>query len=234
MTRVHVLSFDLDDTLWPVAPVIRRAESEVNRWLATHHPAVAERFDADAIRAVRRSVAAAHPDRLHDLAFLRKQCLRHLFEAVGREDAVMLADAAFAVFEHWRNAVTLFADAVPALQRLGARYRLVALTNGNADLAAIGLAGCFEAIVYARDVGAAKPDRRMFDAVLARMGCPADAVVHIGDHPELDAAGARAAGQGAIWLNRFADDWPAALGSAPVTVAGLDEIDDARIEAAGV
>jgi HAD superfamily hydrolase (TIGR01450 family) len=39
-----------------------------------------------------------------------------------------------------------------------------------------------------------KPERRMFDIALARLGVPADAALMIGDNPDTDAAGAAAAG----------------------------------------
>ena len=37
---------------------------------------------------------------------------------------------------------------------------------------------------------------------------PAHEIVHVGDDPELDVAGARQAGMRAIWLNRHAREWP--------------------------
>jgi putative hydrolase of the HAD superfamily len=36
MNAPLVLSFDLDDTLWPVGPVIAAAESELLSWLRAH------------------------------------------------------------------------------------------------------------------------------------------------------------------------------------------------------
>lgn len=53
-----------------------------------------------------------------------------------------------------------------------------------------------------------KPDPRMFHLALARLGEPAQAMVHVGDHPEHDVLGASNAGVRAIWLNRPGMDWP--------------------------
>ena len=36
--------FDLDDTLWPIVPVIRAAETILYTWLQQHAPRVADRF----------------------------------------------------------------------------------------------------------------------------------------------------------------------------------------------
>jgi FMN hydrolase / 5-amino-6-(5-phospho-D-ribitylamino)uracil phosphatase len=46
---------------------------------------------------------------------------------------------------------------LPALTRLGRRFRLATMSNGNADLAAIGLAKFFETSLCAREIGALKP-----------------------------------------------------------------------------
>ena len=39
---LRAISLDLDDTLWPVWPAIRRAEAGLHEWLATHAPATAQ------------------------------------------------------------------------------------------------------------------------------------------------------------------------------------------------
>jgi putative hydrolase of the HAD superfamily len=57
----------------------------------------------------------------------------------------------------------------------------------------LGLAPYFDAVVSSADVGAAKPDRRIFDTALARLGVPAARALHVGDSPA-DEEGARAAG----------------------------------------
>ena len=62
-------------------------------------------------------------------------------------------------------------------------YRLFAISNGNADLAVIGLAQYFEASLTARDAGMLKPDPRIFAMLLDRAGLRADEAVHVGDDP---------------------------------------------------
>ena len=66
----------------------------------------------------------------------------------------------------------------------------------------------FDSVTYSQEVGAEKPDRRVFDLALRRAGCkPAD-VMHIGDSWEADYLGAKRAGLRAIWLNRDRVDPP--------------------------
>ena len=39
MSRIHAITLDLDDTLWPIWPTIERAESALQAWLRQHAPA---------------------------------------------------------------------------------------------------------------------------------------------------------------------------------------------------
>jgi HAD superfamily hydrolase (TIGR01509 family) len=222
MTNPLVLSFDLDDTLWPVGPVIAAAESTLLAWLRTRYPRTVSGHDIESMRVLRAAVAERFPQHAHDLTFLRHRALKDLFGAAGHAED--LADEALEVFLAERNRVNLYEDVRPALLRLGARYRLFALSNGNAELARCGIADLFAGHVTARGAGVAKPDARIF-AQLARLaGVEPRHVLHIGDDPVADVAGATQAGMQAVWLNRDARDWPKALAPPPRTVSTLAEI----------
>ncbi len=215
---ITTLSFDLDDTLWPVRPVIIAAERELRVWLDTHYPRVYEQLDRDQIMGMRRTVMDAEPHMRHDLTHLRKRVLALMAEHAGYDEGMV--EPAFEVFDQHRNRVDFYDDALPALKLLARKYRLVSLSNGNASLAKTGLDTLFHAQVSARDVGHAKPHPDMFQAAQLAAGSPADAVLHIGDDPHLDVQGARDAGQRAIWVNRHAQAWPDGL-EPPVEVADL-------------
>ena len=101
-----------------------------------------------------------------------------------------------------RNRVEFFDDVRPALERLRARYRLFALSNGNADLERCGIGELFDGHVTAIAAGAAKPDARIFAALRDMAGVPAGEILHIGDDPITDVVGARQAGMQTAWLNR--------------------------------
>ncbi len=47
MARVQLLTFDLDDTLWAVHPVLVEAERSVNRFLKTNCPLVLEQLNTE-------------------------------------------------------------------------------------------------------------------------------------------------------------------------------------------
>ena len=74
MVAPLVLSFDLDDTLWPVGPVIAAAERELLSWLRERHPEIVSGHDLESLRALRNGVAQRFPERSHDLTFLRHRC----------------------------------------------------------------------------------------------------------------------------------------------------------------
>jgi putative hydrolase of the HAD superfamily len=219
---LKVLSFDLDDTLWPVAPVIEAAELELLAWLQREHPTVARGHDVASLRTLRAQVAGDRPDQAHDLTFLRHESLVNLFTAAGESRG--RADHALEVFLVARNRVSLYPDARPALARLKRHYRLFALSNGNADLQRCGLADLFDGHITARAAGVAKPDPRIFRRMLEAAGVGAADVLHIGDDPHADVDGARRAGLQAVWLNRDAKVWPGDLAAPPRTVTTLADL----------
>jgi HAD superfamily hydrolase (TIGR01509 family) len=217
-----VLSFDLDDTLWPVAPLMIAAEGAMLSWLRERHPEIMRNHDAASLRALRLRVAERFPERSHDFTFLRRRALAEMFKDAGHDETP--ADEAFEVFFTERNRVKLFDDVESSLQRLSLRYHLFALSNGNADLERCGIAHLFEGHVTAIAAGAAKPDARIFAQLLELSGVEAARVLHIGDDPHADVVGAMQAGLQAVWLNRDAKEWPAHLNPPSRTISTLAEI----------
>ena len=182
------------------------------------------------MRDVRARMAIEHPAMRHDFTWLRLEALRHHAREAAYPDA--MADEAFAVFYRARNEVTLYDDVRPALEALVRDYRLFALSNGNADLSLCGLGHYFEAGLAAREAGMMKPDPRIFEILLGRAGLAAHEVVHVGDDPEADVEGARAAGVLPVWLNRDAAAWSRESEPPRLTIRGLDELAAALARAA--
>ncbi|WP_374434941.1 HAD family hydrolase [Inhella sp.] len=200
MTAIRALTLDLDETLWPIQPVIERAETELHAWLRQHAAATAARFDVPALQALRDAVALEFPDRAHDFTWLRRESIERALMLAG--DPPELAEPAFEHFFDWRHRVVLFDDALPALQRLCGRYPILALTNGNAELARIGLAPYFVGRLSAREFGRGKPHADFFHAACAQLGLTPGQVLHVGDDWALDIEGAHGAGQPSAWICR--------------------------------
>jgi FMN hydrolase / 5-amino-6-(5-phospho-D-ribitylamino)uracil phosphatase len=203
---IRAISLDLDDTLWPIAPTIIEAERSLHGWLSARLPHVASDWSIARIRALRDSIAADHPHLAHDFTEQRRLSLRALIGEHAEQEA--LIEGAFEIFFAARNRVTLYADAHPALLHLHARVPLISLSNGNADLERIGLAHLFHSRISARDIGAAKPEPRIFEAACAALALPAAAIAHVGDDPGMDVLGAKRAGMFSVWLNRDGREWP--------------------------
>jgi len=221
--RILAISLDLDDTLWPVEPAIRNAETRLHEWLATEHPPVANAYPIAAMRSLRETIGRERPDLAHDFTAQRLLTLERAFAACGLDASHV--DAAFEVYYAARNTVECYPDALPALTALAARFPLVSVSNGNADLLRIGLHHHFRATITAREIGFAKPDKRIFDAACARLGVAAEHVLHVGDDAALDIVGARGAGLRTAWLNRSGATW--SHGPAPdLTIGSLDALAD--------
>jgi putative hydrolase of the HAD superfamily len=197
---ILALLFDLDDTLWPITPVIERAETLMFDWLQARVPQVTERYTIASMRARRIELMASHPRFRVDLWALRHAALTEAFLACGADMAHI--DGAMAVFTTARNQVTLFDDVAICLPRLADQITLGSLTNGAADLQQIGLHQHFSVSLAAHQIGRAKPDPVVFHSACEALGLPPSQVAYIGDDLRLDVEGAQKAGLAGIWLNR--------------------------------
>jgi len=222
---VRAITLDLDDTLWPIAPVIARAEAVAHAWLVRHAPATGARFDVAGLRALREAVALDYPGLAHDMSALRLESLRRALAAGGDDPA--LATAAFEAFFEARHAVQLYPEVAAALERLAARFPLLALSNGNADIARTPLRRWFSGALSACEFGVGKPDPRIFHEACRRLGCAPATVLHVGDDLALDVMGARAAGLQARWLRREPCEPPGSAAHSGEVVACLESLADA-------
>jgi FMN hydrolase / 5-amino-6-(5-phospho-D-ribitylamino)uracil phosphatase len=200
LRQVTAITLDLDDTLWPVRPTLVAAEKVLADWLRTHAPATASGTPPASMLALRAEVAAENPHWSHDLSAIRRETIRRALRRHGDDPA--LAELAFEIFFEARHAVTLYEDVRPGLERLAARYRLVAVSNGNAEVARVGLGRFFAGSVSARLHGAAKPALSIFQAACAAAGAAPHQVLHLGDDLDADVDGALAAGLHAGWICR--------------------------------
>jgi putative hydrolase of the HAD superfamily len=103
------------------------------------------------------------------------------------------------------SACVLFPDAVPTLLSLRASgLKLGLITNGSLrmqsrKLQCLALSSMFDTILISDAEGVSKPDRQIFDRALERLDTNPARALFVGDHPEVDVAGARAAGMRAVW-----------------------------------
>jgi putative hydrolase of the HAD superfamily len=100
-----------------------------------------------------------------------------------------------------------FPDALPAVTELCRDFKLALITNGPSDiqrgkLFAAGLEDFFPVIIVSAEVGAWKPDPRIFALALDRLGVAPREAVMVGDMVARDVGAAQAAGLWGVWLDR--------------------------------
>ena len=217
---VSAICFDLDNTLWDVEPVLMRAERILADWLKLRYPRIPDRFSTSDIVEMRASLLREQPQQAHDLSYLRRETIARLGQAVGYEPE--MAHEAFALWHAARNQLEPYVEVIPSLEKLKTRFRLATLSNGNADLGAIGLAHHFEVMMSAGALGYAKPDPRAYNALAEALTLKPAEILFVGDEPHADVDGPRTAGMQTVWVNRGGVVWPDALPAADACITGLD------------
>ncbi len=202
---IKVLSFDLDDTLWPCFPTIKRAEKLLYQWLSDQVPVITQHYDIYQLREKRRLLLNKHSDLAHDLTQLRIKSFEMLADEF--ELASDWIEPAFKIFYEARQQVTLFDDVKPVLDELNEEFKLVSLTNGNASTVETGVDHWFDFALNSASVGKLKSEPDIYRQVQKLANIEARQMVHIGDHPLQDISGAKSAGVFAVWLNRENRSW---------------------------
>jgi putative hydrolase of the HAD superfamily len=220
--HVRVITFDLDDTLWPCHEVIVAAERACFDWLAEAAPRALHGHSLESLREHRMAFGQRRPDIAHDVTALRLHAMGEILERHGYTFDV--AQQASDVFRAARNRVMPYADVVATLQRLRRRYTIVSVTNGNAQIEQTPLRASFDHSLTAAEVGAAKPDPAIFHAASERTNTPLDAFLHVGDDPVRDIEAARRLGLKTVWVNRNGMAWPDELEPADLEVTEIETL----------
>jgi len=206
LDHVQVVSFDLDDTFWDCAPAIANAERALYEWHAANTPRIADAHTPSSLLDFRAEIRRKYPELNGCVTATRLQGLRDLLKAFGYPE--QLANEAFAEFYRVRSQVDLYPDVRELLEHLRQRYRLAAITNGNADLESIGLAPYFDCVLAANLELKAKPHADMFDRCREHFGVQGGQIVHVGDNPVADVLGGLEAGVQTVWFNQHELQWP--------------------------
>jgi putative hydrolase of the HAD superfamily len=141
------------------------------------------------------------------LTDLRRRCAGVLRERLPEVGSLGLDELMEVLLDALR--FTPYPDAAPTLAALrAAGARLAVVSNWDCSLrsvlAEVGLAGAVDAVVVSAEVGARKPDARIFTAAVEELRCLPAESLFVGDSIDVDVAGARAAGLRAVLLDRAA------------------------------
>lgn len=173
-------------------------------WLSLRHRVPAEVSDERLEEALRAEMAyyRDHAQEGRDeasLADLRERCAAIVSEKL---DMQVTADELVEAIRF-----DAYPDAPPALRELRERgLSLVAVSNWDCSLPAVlercGLGELLDGAVSSAAAGARKPDPAIFEPALELAGCAPEEALHVGDTPEEDVEGARAAGIRPLLIDR--------------------------------
>lgn len=141
------------------------------------------------------------------LADLRRRCAEVLHASLPPHAARALSLRQLTAAMLGALRFSVYPDALSALSLLRARgIGLVVVSNWDVSLAptlgALGLGELLDAVVTSAGVGMAKPEPQVFQAALRLIDASPGEALHVGDDPELDVAGAGAAGVMPVLLRR--------------------------------
>ena len=194
---ISVVAWDLDNTLFDRDAAVRR----FFRWYLTSLGRdTQEPGGTDLLGAIMALDQGGDGDRS---TFCREVC-----ELCGQAP-----EAAPALWAAWQAKLPEFIwfehKALASLFWLRSHFRHALVSNGGsalqrAKLRRAGVRHHFAAgdIFISGEVGFEKPDARMFGAALRALGKRPEQVLHVGDHPTNDIAGATAVGMRTCWVSR--------------------------------
>ena len=198
---IAAVLFDLDDTLVAFDAVTESS------WQAVVAEYCGGRgLDPQALRAAIRRVSDAwwsDPERHRvgrlDMLATRRRLVAEAFAGLGLPagDATARGGSLPRVR---LDAMHLLPGATETLSALrAAGMRLALLTNGDGEtqrwkIGRFGLEGCFDTILVEGELGFGKPDPRVFELALARLGGDRRGDLHGGRQPRVGRCGAPAAG----------------------------------------
>lgn len=201
--RIDTVFLDAGGVLvWPnwvrVKDALRRhGVSAEARQLADADPLA--RFELDEARVI-----GASTDQRRAMSFFDLVLTHAGVEASDRTHAAL---DEVREYHRLRNLWEVVPDfVVPAVQQLRCDgYKIVVVSNANGTLhdlfGRLGLTPLFDVVLDSHVEGVEKPDRRFFDLALSRSGAVAETTVHVGDFLNIDVAGARGAGLGAVLVD---------------------------------
>jgi len=199
--KIKVLSFDLDDTLYQNGEVIKNAERAQFNAICEFVPE-AKALGMDFWMQLKWRVAKQKPEVMHDVSLWRYEVLKQGLSEFSVNDEAIISQV-YERFYQARSDFTVPQQTFDVLAKLRQKYRLIAVTNGNADINKIGLADYFEAYYRAGEHQCRmKPHSDMLDKAAKDLGLSSpEEILHIGDNVGSDIQAAHNAKVASLWFN---------------------------------
>ncbi|MGI2172030.1 HAD-IA family hydrolase [Shewanella sp. MF05960] len=203
--RLHpfkAISFDLDDTLYNNLPYVVHASEQLFELINRRYPATTA-WNSNQWQQLKHHLFALKPELAHDTSAARYAMLHQglLHFGYSEIDASQGAQVGMDCFHHHRSDFTIAPEVLAVLQTLGQHYPLIGITNGNVDAKRIGLHDVMQFVLHPGNGIKMKPHSDMFTLACKQLAITPAQLLHIGDHPSSDVAGAKMAGCQSVWLN---------------------------------
>ena len=226
---MRVILFDLDDTLFDHQHCSRAGLVAVQK---THSGQIAGSID-EVESAYSELLEQWHEKVLDGSMSIDESRIERFRVLLSSEQSVATDNESQAAARCYRDAYDAAYRPVPGsielLQRIKAAHPIGIVTNHVTSeqvkkIATIGVEPFVDELVVSEEVGVAKPDSRIFEAALLRLGGTPDEAVMIGDSWSSDILGATEMGIRAIWLNRYGRPCPDS--SLATEIPSLEPVDE--------
>lgn len=132
-------------------------------------------------------------------------------------------------FSEFFKCTVLMDGAIDLLKELKLRQvKLGLITNGsiqsqNAKIDQVRIREYFDDVIVSDEVQLKKPDKRIFEMAIERLGVEPESSLYIGDHPVNDIKGATNAGLSAVWYKGFME-WDKTIEEPKYIINGLSDL----------
>lgn len=205
LSKIKVLSFDLDNTIYDCQSVLTRAENWFTTYLCERYDLGGKYLSYDYWAAVKSKVLHEDMSLEDDVTLLRAQSLVVAFKEIGiplkggLEEAIDLVK----LFVKKRSDGVVSVEVRTLMCDLKAKYPLISVSNGNLDAKQLEVASYFETDLRpVRFKFHRKPHQDLFFECAKFKQVQPNEILHIGDDPFTDVLGAVSSGCKCVWLRR--------------------------------
>ncbi len=190
MAKIKGLFFDIDDTLYDSTKLATTArKNAISAMIDAGLPEKDEKKVYQILERIIKRVGSNYPQHYDEL----------LKEIGKRWDPKIIASGVVAYEHTKRGHLTPFPQVEPTLQKMKKKYRLGIISNGLAikqweKLIGLGLNNIFDIVVTSEEVGFEKPDVRIFERAIKKMGLKPEECIMVGDKTDIDVEGAKESG----------------------------------------
>ena len=146
MSKIRLITFDLDDTFWDIKITIINAEMNYRKWSEDRIGEEIEWGTFEDFMQIRNELVKEDPSLEYDLGMLRKKTIAHHTKKFFKDtkDLNQFIEDAYNFFLGERHKVTFYDGVVSVLEKLSFKYMLGVLTNVNADVNKLGIGHLFD------------------------------------------------------------------------------------------